>query len=585
MCSHHPSEDLNKKRHSAAHILAMAIKQIRPDALFGIGPVVDDGFYYDIESVDPLTEADLKQIEKRMKKLIGQKVTFERSEMSIADAREFFKDQKYKLELIDDLASEGETVASVFTSKDFADLCRGPHVESAQEIDATALKIMRLAGAYWKSDEKREQLTRIYGVLFDTKEELDTYLTRIEEAKKRDHRKLGKELDLFTFSDLVGAGLPLFTPKGTLLRDLIVDKIQSLQKKFGYQKVTIPHITKKDLYEKSGHWAKFGDELFKVKGQSDQEFVMKPMNCPHHTQIYAARQRSYRDLPVRFMETTMVYRDEQAGELLGLSRVRSISQDDGHVFCTPTQIEAEVGGIVSVIRDFYASLNMFNDGDYWVSVSVRNPQTPEKYLGDPAKWDLAESTLEAIAQKEGLPYKRVEGEAAFYGPKLDFMFRDAIGREWQLATAQLDFVMPDRFGLEYTDENNIKQTPVMIHRAIAGSLERFLSVIIEHFAGAFPLWLSPVQVVIIPVSDKFNDYGSQVKDRLIAVGYRTELFDQSDTLGKRIRLAQQQKIPYILVVGEKEVSDRTVSVRSRDNGDEGVMLLESLIQKLNEQLQ
>ena len=585
MCSHHPSEDLNKKRHSAAHILAMAIKQIRPDALFGIGPVVDDGFYYDIESVDPLTEADLKQIEKRMKKLIGQKVTFERSEMSIADAREFFKDQKYKLDLIDDLASEGETVASVFTSKDFADLCRGPHVESAQEIDATALKIMRLAGAYWKSDEKREQLTRIYGVLFDTKEELDTYLTRIEEAKKRDHRKLGKELDLFTFSDLVGAGLPLFTPKGTLLRDLIVDKIQSLQKKFGYQKVTIPHITKKDLYEKSGHWAKFGDELFKVKGQSDQEFVMKPMNCPHHTQIYAARQRSYRDLPVRFMETTMVYRDEQAGELLGLSRVRSISQDDGHVFCTPTQIEAEVGGIVSVIRDFYASLNMFNDGDYWVSVSVRNPQTPEKYLGDPAKWDLAESTLEAIAQKEGLPYKRVEGEAAFYGPKLDFMFRDAIGREWQLATAQLDFVMPDRFGLEYTDENNIKQTPVMIHRAIAGSLERFLSVIIEHFAGAFPLWLSPVQVVIIPVSDKFNDYGSQVKDRLIAVGYRTELFDQSDTLGKRIRLAQQQKIPYILVVGEKEVSDRTVSVRSRDNGDEGVMLLESLIQKLNEQLQ
>ena len=585
MCSHHPSEELNKKRHSAAHILAMAIKQIRPDALFGIGPVVDDGFYYDIESVDPLTEADLKQIEKRMKKLIGQKVTFERSEMSIADAREFFKDQKYKLELIDDLASEGETVASVFTSKDFADLCRGPHVESAQEIDATALKIMRLAGAYWKSDEKREQLTRIYGVLFDTKEELDTYLTRIEEAKKRDHRKLGKELDLFTFSDLVGAGLPLFTPKGTLLRDLIVDKIQSLQKKFGYQKVTIPHITKKDLYEKSGHWAKFGDELFKVKGQSDQEFVMKPMNCPHHTQIYAARQRSYRDLPVRFMETTMVYRDEQAGELLGLSRVRSISQDDGHVFCTPTQIEAEVGGIVSVIRDFYASLNMFNDGDYWVSVSVRNPQTPEKYLGDPAKWDLAESTLEAIAQKEGLPYKRVEGEAAFYGPKLDFMFRDAIGREWQLATAQLDFVMPDRFGLEYTDENNIKQTPVMIHRAIAGSLERFLSVIIEHFAGAFPLWLSPVQVVIIPVSDKFNDYGSQVKDRLIAVGYRTELFDQSDTLGKRIRLAQQQKIPYILVVGEKEVSDRTVSVRSRDNGDEGVMLLESLIQKLNEQLQ
>lgn len=583
MCSQHPSEELNKKRHSAAHLLAMAVRSIRPDALFGIGPVVDGGFYYDVETTEPLTEADLKQIEKRMKKLIGQKIPFERSEISISDAKEKFAalGQKYKIEIIDDLAQEGEVNVSIYTSKDFADLCRGPHVKHSGEIDASALKITRLAGAYWKSDEKREQLTRIYGILFDTKEELDAHLTQIEEAKKRDHRKLGKELDLFTFSELVGGGLPLFTPKGTLLRDLIVEKIQTLQKKFGYQKVTIPHITKKDLYETSGHWAKFGDELFKVKGQSDQEFVMKPMNCPHHTQIYAARQRSYRDLPVRFMETTMVYRDEQAGELLGLSRVRSISQDDGHVFCTPNQIESEVGGIVSVIKDFYTSLNMFNDGDYWVSVSVRDPQTPEKYLGDPAKWDLAERTLEEIAQKENLPYKRVEGEAAFYGPKLDFMFRDAIGREWQLATAQLDFVMPSRFGLEYTDENNNKQTPVMIHRAIAGSLERFLSVIIEHFAGAFPLWLSPVQVVVIPVSEKFNDYGTEVCNVLSDAGMRTELYAQSETLGKRIRLAQQEKVPYILVVGEKEVSDKTVSVRSRDNGDEGVVSLTSFISKIS----
>ncbi len=583
MCSQHPSEELNKKRHSAAHLLAMAIKQIRPDALFGIGPVVDDGFYYDVETAEPLTESDLKQIEKRMKKLIGQKISFERSEMSISDAKEKFSalGQKYKVEIIDDLAQGGETIVSIYTSKDFADLCRGPHVENSGEIDASALKITRLAGAYWKSDEKREQLTRICGILFDTKEELDAHLTQIEEAKKRDHRKLGKELDLFTFSELVGGGLPLFTPKGTLLRDLIVEKIQTLQKKFGYQKVTIPHITKKDLYETSGHWAKFGDELFKVKGQSDQEFVMKPMNCPHHTQIYAARQRSYRDLPVRFMETTMVYRDEQAGELLGLSRVRSISQDDGHVFCTPQQIESEVGGIVSVIKDFYTSLNMFNDGDYWVSVSVRDPQTPEKYLGDPTKWDVAEKTLEEIAQKENLPYKRVEGEAAFYGPKLDFMFRDAIGREWQLATAQLDFVMPERFGLEYTDEANSKQTPVMIHRAIAGSLERFLSVIIEHFAGAFPLWLSPVQIAVIPVSEKFNDYGKSVCDALSEAEFRTELYDQSETLGKRIRLAEKEKMPYILVVGEKEVADKTVSVRSRDNGDEGVVALTSFISKLS----
>lgn len=573
MCSSHDhASEITKKRHSAAHLMAMAVRQIRPDAKFGVGPDIDDGFYYDMETAEPLTDSDLKQIEKRMKKLISQKIPFEHAELSIADAKIKFAalDQPYKCELIDDLAREGETVVSIYTSKDFDDLCRGPHVEHSNEIDASALKITRLAGAYWKSDESRQQLTRVYGVLFDTKEELDTYLARIEEAKRRDHRKLGKELDLFTFSELVGGGLPLFTPKGTLLRDLIVEKIQNLQKKFGYQKVTIPHITKKDLYVTSGHWAKFGDELFKVKGQSDQEFVMKPMNCPHHTQIFASRQRSYRDLPVRFMETTMVYRDEQAGELLGLSRVRSISQDDGHVFCAPTQIETEVSGIVSVIKDFYTSLSMFNDGDYWVSVSVRDPKTPEKYLGDPAKWDLAESTLEKIAQNEKLPYKRVEGEAAFYGPKLDFMFRDALGREWQLATAQLDFVMPERFGLEYTDEANTKQTPVMIHRAIAGSLERFLSVIIEHFAGAFPLWLSPVQVVVIPVSEKFADYANEVVTQLTEEGFRTELYAQSDTLGKRIRLAQNEKIPYMLVVGEKEVADKTVAVRSRDNGDEGI---------------
>ncbi len=583
MCSTHDhASELSQKRHSAAHLLAMAVHDLRPDARFGIGPVIDDGFYYDIESSQPITEADLKQLEKRMKKFIGQKIPFERSELSIAEAKEKFTslDQKYKVEIISDLALTGEKTVSLFTSKDFDDLCRGPHVKNSGEIDASALKITRLAGAYWKSDEKREQLTRIYGILFDSKEELDIHLARIEEAKKRDHRKLGKELDLFTFSDLVGAGLPLFTPKGTLLRDLIVDKIQNLQKKFGYQKVTIPHITKKELYMTSGHWDKFGDELFKVKGQSDQEFVMKPMNCPHHTQIFASKQRSYRDLPVRFMETTMVYRDEQAGELLGLSRVRSISQDDGHVFCTPDQIEAEVGGIVSVIKDFYTSLNMFNDGDYWVSVSVRDSKTPEKYLGDPQKWDRAEEILESIAKKEKLPYKRVEGEAAFYGPKLDFMFRDAIGREWQLATAQLDFIMPERFKLEYTDETNTKQTPVMLHRAIAGSLERFLSVIIEHFAGAFPLWLSPVQIAVIPVSEKFSDYAQNVVDQLRDKDYRVDLYGESDSLGKRIRRGQNEKVPYMLVVGEKEVTDKTVAVRSRDNGDQGVVTVEEFLSQI-----
>lgn len=588
MCSEHAQNDhsaIEKLRHSAAHILAMAVLTVRPDAKFGVGPVIDDGFYYDIKTNDPITEDDLKKIEKQMKKFISQNIVFEKNEMNIKDARKKFEDaaQEYKVELIDDLAAEGEKNVLIYSSKDFDDLCRGPHVNNSKEINAKALKITRLAGAYWKSDETRDQLTRIYGVLFATKEELDDYLAQLAEAKKRDHRKIGKELDLFTFSDLVGAGLPLFTPKGTLLRDLIVERIQKLQSEFGYKKVTIPHITKKELYQTSGHWEKFGDELFKVKGQSEQEFVMKPMNCPHHTQIYAAQPRSYKDLPVRFMEATMVYRDEQAGELLGLSRVRSISQDDGHVFCAPEQVEDEVCNIVSVIRKFYQSLDMFVDGKYWVSVSVRDPQKPEKYLGEPKKWTDAEAILESIAQKEKLDYKRVEGEAAFYGPKIDFMFKDALGREWQLATAQLDFVMPERFGLEYTDEKGEKQTPVMLHRAIAGSLERFLSVMIEHFAGAFPFWLSPVQVAIIPVSDKFNGYGKEVADQFTVAGMRVELYDESETLGKRIRIAQKEHVPYMLVVGEKEMTDKTVAVRTRENGDEGTVTVDELIAKLVEE--
>ncbi len=582
-----PHTPIDTQRHSAAHLLAAAVLQLHPDAKLGVGPAVDNGFYYDFETKEPITDAHLKEIEKRMKKLIGRDVTFVHKEISLDEARALFPQstQPYKAELIDDLAADGETTVSIYTSGDFTDLCKGPHVHSSKQINPDAFKLMRVAGAYWKSDETRAQLTRVYGVSFATKEELTAHLHMLEEAKKRDHRKLGKELDLFTFSDLVGAGLPLFTPKGTLLRDLIVDKIQGLQKNYGYQKVTIPHITKKDLYETSGHWAKFGDELFKVTGQSDQEFVMKPMNCPHHTQIFAAHKRSYRELPLRLMETTTVYRDEQAGELLGLSRVRSISQDDGHVFCAPEHIAAEVSGIIDVIRAFYTSLNMFEEGKYWVSVSVRDPKTPEKYLGDSAQWDDAENILEDIAKKENLPYKRVEGEAAFYGPKIDFMFKDAIGREWQLATAQLDFVMPERFGLRYTDATGTEQTPVMIHRAIAGSLERFLSVIIEHFAGAFPLWLAPTQAVIIPVSEKFADYAERVRAQLSAANLRVTVDNQSDTLGKRIRTAQKEKIPYMLIVGEKEVTDGTVSVRSRDDGDGGTHTVADFITTVQQRAQ
>lgn len=580
-------EKLHNFRHSLAHILAGAIARLYDNVKFGTGPVTENGFFYDIDMDTRLAPEDLKRIEKEMRRIIRADYAFERSDLTIQDAKKKFEalGQSYKTELIGDFENEGEKTVSVYTSGDFEDLCRGGHVDRTSAIPEDCFKLTRVAGAYWKSDESREQLQRISGIAFLTKADLDAYEAMLKEAEKRDHRKIGQELDLFTFSDLVGSGLPLFTPKGTLLRDLIVEKIQHLQSRHGYHRVTIPHITKKDLYETSGHWEKFGDELFKVRGQSDQEFVMKPMNCPHHTQIYASHPRSYRELPIRYMESTMVYRDEQAGELLGLSRVRSISQDDGHVFCKPEDIEQEIKNIVSVIREFYTSIDMFRDGNYWVSVSVRDPKTPEKYLGDPKNWDRAEAILAHIVKEEKLEHKRVEGEAAFYGPKLDFMFKDAIGRQWQLATAQLDFVMPERFGLEYTDQTGKKATPVMIHRAIAGSLERFLSVLIEHYAGAFPLWLSPVQVAVIPVSEKFLDYARSVEAKLEKSDIRVELMGDGESLGKRIRTAQKQKIPAMLILGEKEQNDKTVTLRRRDSETQEVLAVDALITELEREIQ
>ena len=570
-------------RHSAAHILALVTKELFPGTQLGTGPVTENGFYYDMKTPQPLSDADLKNIEKLMKKRIAQNLPFIREELSLDDARNLFRkrNEPYKVELIDKIAATGATSVSIYrTGDDFIDLCEGPHVDNTRHIAANALMLTHVGGAYWQADENNDQMTRVSGVLFATKDDLIAYKERCAEAARRDHRKLGKELDLFTFSDLVGPGLPLFTPRGTAMRDAIVEKIQTLQAAYGYQRVTIPHITKIDLYETSGHARKFADELFKIRGKSAQEFVMKPMNCPHHTQIYAAHPRSYRDLPLRYMETTMVYRDEQAGELLGLSCVRSITQDDGHVFCMPEQIKNELRNIINVIRDFYTSLNLFNDGDYWVSISVRDPQTPEDYIGDTAQWDHAEQVLHDIAEEAHLPYKRVEGEAAFYGPKLDFMFKDALGRERQLGTAQLDFVMPQRFGLTYTDADGNKQIPVMIHRAIAGSLERFMAIAIEHFAGAFPFWLAPVQVVVIPVSDAFTEYGTTILTTLHNNDIRAELRNNTETLGRRIRTAQKEKIPYMLIVGEKEVTAQTVAVRSRDTGDEGSITIDAFIKRV-----
>ncbi len=580
-------DSLQDKRHTLAHLLAAAVAKLYPDAKPTIGPAIDNGFYYDFAFSEPITEADLKKIEKQMRKILPAWNEMVSEKVTPDQAREIYKENKYKLELIDEIQQSKNDITLYTAGKDesrdvegYTDLCKGGHSENpSKDIPTKSFTLSSLAGAYWRGDEKNDQLTRIYGLSFHTKEELDEYKKHLEEAKKRDHRKIGKELDLFTFSDLVGSGLPLWTPKGTLLRELIVDKIQNLQAAYGYERVVIPHITKKDLYEKSGHWEKFGDELFKVKGQSDQEFVLKPMNCPHHAQIYASKPRSYRDLPQRYMEVTMQYRDEQAGELLGLSRVRSISIDDGHVFAQEKDIEHEILNIIDVIKKFYGSLGLFEKGKYWVSISVRDPQKPADYLGDTQMWKRAESMLIDICKEQDMKHKIMPGEAAFYGPKIDFMFKDALDREWQLATIQLDFVQPERFNLEYTDIDGEKKRPVMIHRAIAGSLERFLSVIIEHFAGAFPLWLSPVQMTIIPVTSDFDEYGTEVRRKLQREGFRVEISNESETLGKRIKLAQAAKTPYMLIVGEKESKTGSVAVRSREDGDQGEIILDDFIEQ------
>ncbi|HEY0964335.1 MAG TPA: threonine--tRNA ligase [Candidatus Paceibacterota bacterium] len=574
--------NLEHKRHTLAHLLAAAVLEAYPHAKLTLGPAIDTGFYYDIDfsGGDAPGDSELKDLQKRMKKLMNNWTEFTHEVVDADTARERFAGNQFKTELINEIESRGETI-TLYTCGGFTDLCRGGHSENPKaEIDTDAFKLDKIAGAYWRGDEKNPMLTRIYGIAFDTKEELETYEKQLEEAKARDHRKLGKELDLFTFSELVGPGLPLFTPRGTLMRDLIVEKIMRIQAKYGYTKVTIPHITKSDLYKTSGHWDKFKDELFHVKGQSDAEFVMKPMNCPHHTQIFDSKPRSYKELPIRYAETTMVYRDEQAGELIGLGRVRSITQDDGHVFCTVDQIEQEVGNIVKVIQEFYTSLGMFEEGKFWVSLSVSDPNEPEKYLGDPANWQKAESMLENVAQNLNLPYTRVEGEAAFYGPKLDFMFRDAIGRERQLATAQLDFVQPERFNLEYVDNTGAKQRPVMIHRAIAGSLERFMAIMIEHFAGNFPLWLSPVQLAIIPVAEAHHLYAQEVADVLREQGFRVELDTSNDSMGKKIRAAKKDRLPYFIVIGDKEMEQRTVTLESRDTSESVALTIEELEMKL-----
>ena len=561
--------ELEKMRHSLSHIMAAAVKEIYPTTTFGIGPAIADGFYYDMGfGENKVSEADLEKIEKKMHEIIEKKLPIVKSEKTLKEALAWAeeKKQKYKKELIEELPN-GEKI-SFYTMGDFEDLCRGPHVEDTGEVGV--FKLTKIAGAYWRGDEKREMLTRIYGVAFKTQAELDEYLERQEEAKKRDHRKLGREMDLFCFSDLVGAGLPLFTPRGTVLRDKMSDYSLSLRGKAGFEKVWTPHITKMDLYKKSGHFDKFGDELFVVHSQvNGEDFAMKPMNCPHHAQIFASRPRTYKEMPVRYMEATTDYRDEKTGELGGLSRVRSLTQDDSHVFCRKEQIKEEIEQLVGIVRKLYKTMGMEK---MRARLSYRDES--DRYLGDKSLWEMAQGQIREAAINNKLEFFEMEGEAAFYGPKIDFMAEDAIGREHQVATVQLDFVQPERFELEFVNEKGEKERPVMLHHATLGSIERFLSVFLEHTAGWFPFWCAPEQVRILTVNDKVGGYTAKVEDILKEVvldeplrhndlRYGVDISD--DSLGKKIKRATEMKIPVMLIIGPKDAENGEVSLRLKDS--------------------
>ena len=572
------SEDMSAVRHSLAHILAAATRRLYGnDVKLGVGPAIEDGFYYDMDlgSVH-LGDDDLVKIEAEMRQIIAEKQDFVKSTMTIAEAEQWARDndQPYKLELIEDFYNNGTTKAGVkgttqssdatmsfYTNGDFTDLCLGGHVKNTVDIPADAFKLTKVSGAYFRGDETKPMMQRVYGVAFATKAELDDYLRRQEEAKARDHRKLGRELDLYVTSDMVGAGLPMFTPRGTVLREEIAELSNSLREEIGFQKVWIPHMTKKELYEKSGHWAKFGGELFLVQSQeTSDQFVLKPMNCPHHGRIFASKVRSYRDMPQRYLETTTVYRDEKSGELGGLSRVRSITQDDSHDFCRPDQIETEITNLLSAVKTIYDIFDM----KLRVRLSYRDDS--DAYLGDIALWESAQKQLkDAVLRLGDIDYYEQEGEAAFYGPKIDFMATDALGREHQLATAQLDFVQPERFELEYIDQDGVAQRPVMIHCALLGSIERFLSVYIEHTAGKFPVWVAPEQLRIVKVKD--NDAINQMIDDLTASakehGVRYTVDDSNNSIGKKVRAAELYKVPYVIVIGDKEAESGKIGVRIR----------------------
>lgn len=576
------AQKLDALRHSAAHMLAAAVLELYPGTKLAIGPTIENGFYYDFRFPEgvSISENDLPKIEEVMKKITSGGHVFNRKEVSVDEAREFEKDQPFKLELIEEFAGESKTL-TLYESGPFTDLCRGGHADTTKEIPLDGLKLNKVAGAYWRGDEKNEMLTRIYGLLFPNRKELAVYLNMIEEAKKRDHRKLGKELDLFVISDLVGPGMPLYTPKGTVVRSAIVNYSRELNARVGFDEVHTPNINKAELFKVSGHYDKYKDDMLEVKSHySDEQYYLKPMNCPQHTQIYASQKRSYKDLPLRFADFANLYRDERPGELSGLTRLRCFSQDDGHCFCREDQIEQEFSNILGAIKEALETYGL----SYWIRLSLRDPEKKEEYLGEDGTWEKAESTLRKLLQENEITYKEALGEAAFYGPKMDIMATDSIGREWQISTIQIDMNMPLRFDLTYIDSDGQEKHPIMIHRALVGSPERFMGILIEHYAGAFPLWMAPIQVSLVPVSSKHADGALALGIELKKHGIRVVVDAADETVGKKIRNAAGQKIQYVVVVGDKELGGEEWMIRVRGQETQVQMSKDAFVAKVLQEI-
>lgn len=575
------NDNLPERRHSLAHLLAAAVKELYPDALPTIGPAIENGFYYDFDfpAAKP-GEDELSKIEDKMRQILPTFTDFEKISISADEAREKFKDNPYKLELISEILEKGEEL-TLYKSGDFVDLCRGGHADNLNKIDPESFKLSHLAGAYWRGDEKNKQLTRIYGLAFESKQRLEEYVLMQEEAKKRDHRKLGKELELFTIIDEIGGGLPLFYPKGAILRKEVENYISVVQERRGYTPIWIPHITKGKLYEISGHLEKYDAMYPPMELKDEANYYLKPMNCPHFMMLYKSQPHSYKQLPVRYVCTTTNYRYEKSGELSGLTRVRALTQDDCHVFATPEQIRSEIELMLDMVEEVYKTFGFLN---FKVRISTHDPENKDKYIGDPQIWEESENTLAKLIKERSWEHEIGVGEAAFYGPKLDFIFKDVIGREWQLSTIQLDMNLPKRFLLEYIGPDSSKKTPIVIHRAILGSTERFLGILIEHYGGNFPVWLSPVQVKILPIADTHTEYARTVLEKLKATGIRAELDESNETLGKKIREAKMQKVPYIFVIGDKEIAEESVGVESRDYGQMGMTKIDAAIEKLKTEI-